>query len=842
MIGTIKTFLGLTTAMSVVHAAPAFAQATPADTNTRVSAPQSSDPGDIVVTARRSEERLQDVPISITVFNQQQLNSRNIVQAADLATYTPSLSTNSFFGSTNTSFAIRGFNQQAGTSPTVGVYFADVISPRAASNNIPVGDGAGPGSFFDLQNVQVLKGPQGTLFGLNTTGGAVLLVPQKPTGKFEGYVEGSYGNYDLKRIQGVVNVPLGDRARFRVGVDHQSRDGYLRNHDPVGPRDFDDVNYTAIRGSLVLDLTPTLENYTIVSYLRSNTNGDLQALYTVDPRASDVLGSANFLPFAALGAAERARYGDGFYETGNSIANPSTKLTQWQVLNTTTWQASDTLTIKNIASYAQLKEDILSSLFGTYLDIYDLRVTIPGLGTLFPYRGAYPTPGKGIVALAIVNPTPGGNTANQSTFTEEFQLQGRAFGGKLQYQGGAYFELSDPLGVTGSLSDNTLLCQSLTSTICANPLGAGSVSNTLGQTKFRDVGLYSQATYSLTEQLKLTGGFRYTWDRQVTNGQQFAYQYPTGAMFGPPTGLVCGNPEESLPACAYNLREKSSAPTWLIDLDYKPIQNMLVYAKYSRGYRAGGVTAGIPFQYSTYKPEKLDAYEVGLKTSFRGAVSGTFNVAGFYNSFRNEQTMVSFYPKITGSQQQESGVANADKSRSYGVEVEGTLTPFRGFTIDASYAYINAKVTKIPQIVLPDDSTLFAASAARNGEIEQYVPKNKYTINGTYMLPLEQSVGKVSVGVTFTHFDKQLAQYSARAADGSLLPQSFVDPRNLLDFNMSWNGVAGSPFDVQLFATNVTKDKYYTVKSGLYTAVGFDMAAIGPPRMYGGRLRFHFGR
>ncbi|MFT3968302.1 MAG: Plug domain-containing protein, partial [Sphingobium sp.] len=132
----------------------------------------------IVVTARRTEERLQDVPISITVFNQQQLSNRNVVNSQDLATYTPSLSSNTNFGSQNSSFAIRGFAQDIGTAPSVGVYFADVVAPRGASNGVPTGDGAGPGSFFDLANVQVLKGPQGTLFGRNTTGGAVLLVPQ----------------------------------------------------------------------------------------------------------------------------------------------------------------------------------------------------------------------------------------------------------------------------------------------------------------------------------------------------------------------------------------------------------------------------------------------------------------------------------------------------------------------------------------------------------------------------------------------------------------------------------------------------------------------------------------
>ena len=808
----------------------------------------SGDTGDIVVTARRTEERLQDVPISITVFNQQQLSNRNIVQAQDLSTYTPSLSTNSFFGSTNTIFSLRGFNQQFGTYPTVGTYFADVVSPRGAVNNGAAGDGASPGSFFDLQNIQVLKGPQGTLFGLNTTGGAVLLVPQKPTSKFEGYVEGSYGNYDLKRIQGVVNVPFSDRARFRLGVDHESRDGYLKNNGPRGPRRFDDLNYTAVRASLVLDLTPDIENYTIMSYIRSVTNGDLQALYTVNPDASNVLGSANFMPFAQLAAAQQQRYGSGFYTTGNWIDDPQTKYDQWQIINTTTWHATDNLTVKNITSYAQLKESVASSLFGTFLDLYDFGLAFaPGTPTIYPYRGSYTSPNQAVVGLALLKSAPGAHTANQSSFTEELQLQGRALDGKLQYQGGVYIQISDPLGLQGSISENTLFCESLLSTNCANPLQQGSVSLTSGRTRFRDYAVYSQATYSLTDQIKVTGGVRYTWDDQTINGQQFAYQYPLRFTLGPPlitpaspNGFICANPEQSLPSCSYHIHEKSHKPTWLIDLEYKPDEDILVYAKYSRGYRSGGISGGVPTQYETYRPEKLDAYEIGTKTSFRGAVKGSLNVAAFYNDFRNEQTQASFFPKVTGTQQQESGTINADKSRSYGVEVEGTVSPFRGLTIDAGYAYINAKIKKIPQIALPDSSPFFALSSARNGDNEQFVPRNKYTINTTYVLPLSTDVGRISVGATFSHSDKQVAQYAARDADGSLSPFSIIEKRNLLDLNANWNSIAGTPIDLQAFATNVTNKKYYTGKTGLYTAVGFDLATIGPPRMYGGRIRFHF--
>lgn len=122
---------------------------------------------EIVVTAQRREERAQDVPISITVFSPEQLSNANITTAADLVVYTPSLAANNRFGSDNATFAIRGFTQDLRTTASVGVYFAEVVAPRGQSAQSS-GDGAGPGTLFDLQSIQVLKGPQGTLFGRNS--------------------------------------------------------------------------------------------------------------------------------------------------------------------------------------------------------------------------------------------------------------------------------------------------------------------------------------------------------------------------------------------------------------------------------------------------------------------------------------------------------------------------------------------------------------------------------------------------------------------------------------------------------------------------------------------------
>jgi iron complex outermembrane receptor protein len=832
-VNTMKGALAIGTALSLSFATSAIArEAGPSGDQAANAAPTSPKPApalrgaegedhDIVVTARRIEERLQDVPISITVFNQQQLANRNIVTAGELASYTPSLSVNPNFGTDNTSFAIRGFVQDVGTAPSVGVYFADVVALRGPTQGTTAGDGAGPGSFFDLQNVQVLKGPQGTLFGRNTTGGAILFVPQKPTSKLEGYIEGSIGNYGLKRIQGALNIPLSNIARFRIAVDHESRDGYLKNDSGIGPKDFDNINYTTVRASLVVDLTPDLENYTIVSYTNSDNNGSVQKVIACNPSASPT----NFLGqlTCAQIAREQAK-GAGFYTVESSIPERAySKIEQWHIINTTTWHASDSLTVKNIASYGQFKDRQVSPLFGN-----DWSLNFPPFNITTPFY------------LTEIAPSDNLAAANQNTFTNEFQLQGTSLNGKLSYQAGLYFEGSDPLSNTGFNGEQLVLCQDRkTLTGCFAPLGTGGVNLATGETSFRDEGVYSQASYALTDKLKLTAGARYTWDHQTSDSTHISYIFPV--PFGPAESFCTD--ATTAPSCKDRIKERSHKPTWLIDLDYKPMDDILVYGKYARGYRTGGVTANAPTNYRTYQPEKVDTYEIGAKTSFRGAVHGTFDVAGFYNNFTNQQLQVGFDTAPGATVAQTTGVVNAGRSRMYGAEAEATLTPFNGLTIDAAYTYLNAKIKKIQPLVSSDPNyVVFNQIFAGNSLVLS--PKNKATVTVNYTLPLAERIGRVSIGVTFTHTDKQLTTYAYNsapllAAYGSNL--GLIAATNLLNLNLNWNSVANHPVDLSLFATNVTQKKYYAFVAGLGQS-GFESAVLGEPRMFGARLRYRFGQ
>ena len=331
------------------------------------------------------------MPISITVFNQEQISDRNIAVATDLATYTPSLSVNQRYGPEKSSFAHPWLQSGPSTAPTVGVYFADVVGVRAQGGTTS-GNTVGAGAFTDLQNVQVLKGPQGTLFGRNTTGGAVLLVPQKPTDDFGGYVEGTAGNFDARRVQAALNVPVADRSD-RFSVDRNKRDGYMENHSGIGPETTTISNYLYGRFSLVADLTPDLENYLIVHYSDSDTNG-YAAHPTLQSQCSPIAAGRPSTTYAtALAAcdqiARQTARGDGQHDVEVNAPDPFLELKQWQAINTTTWRVSDNLTLKNIASYGEFKERASFSLNSDNFFVPN-NATTQGFGCGLAARRALP--------------------------------------------------------------------------------------------------------------------------------------------------------------------------------------------------------------------------------------------------------------------------------------------------------------------------------------------------------------------------------------------------------------------------------------------------------------------
>lgn len=791
---------------------------------------------DIIVTARRTDERLQDVPISITVFNQQQLDNRNVTTTADLAKYTPSLAANVRWGVEKATFSIRGFNQDAFTAPTVGVYFADVVGVRAQGGTAS-GNSVGVGAFMDLQNVQVLKGPQGTLFGRNTTGGAILLVPRKPTAELEGYVEGSIGNYDLRRVQGALNVPLADTFKVRLAIDRQTRDGYLRNRSGIGPGRYNNVDYLAGRLSIVADLTPDLENYIIAHFSDSDTAGSVNRLATCkDP----LVGFEALTGYSACDQIGRQQArGDSLLDV--DVYNPGAfvRLKQWQVINTTTWRASDTLTIKNIASYGEFTERSDISVFS---DNFTVSSRTPNLGLPL-------TPGTPYQYISL-NVLPGQYTAAESTFTEELQVQGKSADERLTYVLGGYLEFSRPTSWNNATAPVFLSCPDTNDYLqCTNPLFIGNVLTQRNRLSFDNHGVFAQGTFAFSDRLALTLGGRYTFDRIVADAEATKLNF--APFNGGPTTLVCNdtirnkNPDGVSPKvvtdsaqCRQRLQTSSNRPTWLINLDYKPNQDILIYGKYARGYRQGGLSP-IAIGAETWEPERLDSFEIGAKTTFRGAVRGYFNVAAFYNDFGNQQITAGLTPRTSDVAPSQT-VLNIGKSTIKGIEVDASVTFFDDLQVDVGYSYLDTEVKEIsvPQL---DPGGPFAGfrTAVVEGDPLPLSPKNRVTVSATYTLPVSESLGRISFGATFTHTDEQRATTPDRLAPWFLV---VMPATNLLDLNFNWRGILGSGFDASVFATNVTNRIYPADTGGGYSSGGgYGTWVMAPPRMYGARLRWNFG-
>lgn len=839
-------------------------------------------PGDIIVTARRVEERLQDVPISMTVFSQQELTQRNVAVATDLVAYTPSLTVNQRFGPEKASFSIRGFNQDLNTAPTVGVYFAEVVGVRAQSGNTS-GNSVGAGAFTDLANVQVLKGPQGTLFGRNTTGGAILLTPQKPTGDFEGYVEGTYGNYDQKRLQGAINIPLADTFKVRLVGETNQRDGYMKNVSGIETKDFNDVNYSYGRLSIVGDLTPNLENYIVAHYSKSDSNGYGSAIVGCANENSPIgklvttPGAPGFNPIRLLQAkscevqfARQKARGDSIYEVESRYPNSYLKIQQWQIINTTTWQASDDITIKNIMSYGEYRERI-SNEFGSSNFVIP-NVNGEGGFNLTRYVSPFITgPGgaplivpAGTLYDRISNDAPGGGRYNaaQSTATEEVQIQGRSKDGRLEFVLGGYLEFSRPIGYNEATSSLYYTCANARDFVCTNPLAIGALGTPKTKLSFDNHGIFGQGTYNFTEQLALTGGIRMTFDKivGVSEGTSTRLSTGPGSYIDPRTGVsllrTCSDTFRhpntvvgaSSTACSTRLTNKSNEPTWLINVDYKPVPDVLLYAKYARGYRQGGVSfaaAGL----EVWDPEKMDTYEVGAKASFRGAVSGYFNVAGFYNNLSDQQVFAQVLPTDAARNAGVVGgsvIINAAKSRSYGLEVDAAALFFDSLRLSLGYTYINTKIKDVltaAELLPRLAGTPFAQAIPQvaSGTAFADTPKHKLTANATYTLPLDKALGNLSAGVTWVYTSKLVTSFADPAYINGF-PFGVTDPSNYINLNLDWKGVGGSPFDVALFATNVTKEKSKLPNQIGWAISGVAEVAMAPPRFYGLRVRYNFGQ
>lgn len=841
---------------SLLVTGPVFAQSGEATSNEfRASVSGSSvtpDGSEIVVTAQRRDERAQDVPIAITAFSSERLQQQNITTAQDLQGTAPSLLVGpNGQGSRDTqSFTIRGQGATFQASPGVVVYLNEVPLPAAVS----LSQQGGPGNFGDLENVQVLAGPQGTLFGRNTTGGAVLLVPKKPTNDFSGWVQGKYGNFDSKEIEGAVNAPIiSDKLLVRLVGAYHDRDGYTR--DVVWNKDRDNVHWYSGRLGVTWRPTDNIENYLMAygSYSKNNGSGLIANSFNVAG-----LSSVGFCHNPSQTPQSPISVPCGLYEgvaaqtralgpraTAHGI-DDFQKTKTWGITDTLDIDLSDELTLRNIVSFQKFK-----SFYRYDGDATILQQNDQGPSKL-PETGQAAFPGGRPIAYynssQIHLPRD-----SYKFFTEELQLQGTFLDNHLTVTAGGFYSNQTPAGPQGNSTIN--YCPAALTgiplsasfnpdgTLSTRPLCIPSVS--YGYVSTRSTALYFQSSLDLgavepsLEGLRLTGGFRYTWDR--ISGRTTSY---TPTAYPLATSYICQSTSElvSDPSqCGFSANLKSKAPSWLVGIDYRPINDVLLYAKVNRGYKSGGLNSFAVFpETRVFEPEYVTSYEGGFKSDFRiGGIPWRLNATYFFLDYDNIQIAAGdFNPVTTASG---ARIISA-KAEVQGVELEASFKPWKPIEIGANFSYNDFKYTRFSTISngsLEDCSGTFPPPGSPtdfrclSGVIRPVI----YSIHTAVEMPISETMGTIALFANYSHNGAFKATPIGLPASE---PGSRMAPFGTLNISLDWKNIAHSGIDAGIFVTNAANKTYRISNSNVYQALLTQTSIYGEPRMYGLRLRYRF--
>nr|WP_047166246.1 TonB-dependent receptor [Sphingomonas sp. Y57] len=731
---------------------------------------------DIVVTARRRAERLQDVPLAVSAVSSVALERANIQNVAQLGRLVPSLTSVPGQGGSRSlpNFSIRGLSQQELTilaDQSVSTYIGDIVAARTQGIN---------SALFDIASVEVLRGPQGTLFGRNTTGGAIIIRPARPTDEFEGRVGVTVGNLDTFNVEGMVNVPLSPNIAIRVAGQRQRDDGFV--YDEILRRNVNDTKQEGARASILIH-NDDLESLTVYNYFHENDGGTASFLQNV--RASGSLNGAavrasrGYRPLEDLLAEQQAR---GIYR----IANGSpifTKVETHDIANTTSFDLSDTIKLKNIVGYRHVKDHIFDDMDGSSNSLH-----------------------------------PQERIDHAKQFSEEFQILGET--AKLNWIAGLYYfrESGRNQGISAVGAIDPGLVEP--DNVAAFP--GTAYSNTDTAARNTSYAAFAQGTYRFGGGFSLTAGIRYNHDKReatIRNRTATACRFTRDLDNNPAT------PETAVPLaqCELGVKDSFSEVTYNVSLEYKIAADKLVYVAHRHGYRTGGFGARASTEAGlrrTFRPETVDDVEVGVKADWRmGDAFLRTNLAGYYAKYKDIQRLLTDPVAVPPT----TVTTNAGRARIYGIEADILFRPVKMIELTANYAYTNAKFTRF---IYPDGSDHSNDPFAR-------APRNVYTLGARLLAPLDESQGDASVGVSYYH----TGDYSGN--DTYVPGYTDVKGYSLLNFDASWNRVMGSGFDVALFVNNVTRKKYDFLLINL-DSLGYTSHTPGLPRTYGATLRYHF--
>ncbi|MET0366440.1 MAG: TonB-dependent receptor [Sphingobium sp.] len=629
--------LTLVSAIALAAASfPAFAQ----DQGVVAAAPvEDADTNEIVVTAQKRTERLVQVPLAVTAVSSAALASQQINDTSSLTRAVPSLTFQAGNNPGNASFRIRGVGTQLfslGVESAVSVVVDGVVAPRQAQ---------GFSDLADLERVEVLRGPQGTLFGKNATAGVISIVTARPGKELGGSIEATVAEQDEYRVKGTITGPISDTLRARVSGFYNNVGGNIYN--VAKGKDVNGYKSWGVRGKLEWDATP-----------------DLNFLLTGDYRENDANGNSR-VPVQITTADMRTLLGSGV-NASSSNRNVS----------------------NDDASYYKTKSTIVS-LQGDW----DLgAATITSISAFQRYIQADQFEPDQIASdpIRFVGAFPYASwNRNQSRFaynnySEELRI-GSNGNSDFTYVAGVFYAHLD---LDRAYSRRRATCSA--GAVVGGPC-TGTVTNQSsgfnGNFKSDNVAAFGQIDWRVTGGLHVIGGLRQQYEKQTVTGSVFGPLVAGDALFpGTPVTVAGG-------ALNTGTRSRSDwATTGKAGLRYEFNRNLQVYGSYTRGYKAFALDLDVTTDYVNQNgiaPENVNAYELGAKWQAPG---GVFDVSAaiFRSDFTNLQVQSLVTDVATGTFNTVLG--NAGKSRSQGFEIEATARPSREFSVAMNFTLVDATI------------------------------------------------------------------------------------------------------------------------------------------------------
>lgn len=760
--GSVSTIALLLSATS-----PAFAQA---------AEEEAGNSDEIVVTARHRDERAQDIPVALSVVGGDLLTKTNTTSVADISKLAPSLSFQAY-NPRNTNLNIRGLGNNIaiasdGLDPGVGFYIDGVYYNRP---------GTAAFDLIDIERVEILRGPQGTLYGKNTTAGAISVTTTTPKFTPEVNAEITLGNIGFLQGKAAINLPLvDDLIAVRLSGSVTSRDGTLTNQF-TGKQQNNRSSYL-LRGQLLFTPSSSVSVRLIGDYAKQKQDCCVQVL-------ADIVAPANGKNFRNIA---------GLFGL-NPVIDPFARIS---VNNRETFFRNESGGVS-----AQVDADLSGA-------------TITSISA---WRFWNWTPQGDLDFLPLSAFAAADNVDRQDQYSQELRIASNG-NNKVDYVAGLYLydeTIDQHLTVSyGPAASQLLISQALPALILN---GVSKVDTNRYRTT--SLAAYGQATIHLTDALSLTGGLRYSHDNKrghysgVASGG-FPLAGPLAAFAPLRTAFATSG--------SFDVQSKVGKVSGSANLSYRVNNDAMVYANYSRGNRSGGLNltqlaSGIS---PVVAPESIDAYEVGIKTSLIDN-RVTFNVAGYLQNDRNYQANVADPSRIAVL-----FLSNVPKVRSKGIEIDMQGRLSDNLSIYGAMAYTDAKLIEFPATACP-----LELSNQNTCNLSGYpiagIPKWSASFGGEFKQPVTVFDAPSEAYLGFDY------SYRSEVNNGGYSAATLLDPLNLINARLGIRA-ANRRMDTSLWVKNLFDKQYFSDVAAGAGNTGLLTAQLDDPRTYGVTLRFHF--